>query len=70
MLAIWLLLLAMNALDYTSFFPSCRGLLEVAALTAIGGIFARRDSGLYGATQNAADLIFAKPLISRFNYLR
>lgn len=37
MLAIWLLLLAMNALDYTSF-SFLPGLLEVAALTAIGGI--------------------------------
>lgn len=37
MLAIWLLLLAMNALDYTSF-SFLPALLEVAALTAIGGI--------------------------------
>lgn len=37
LLAVWLALLILNALDYTSF-SFLSGLLEVAALTAVGGI--------------------------------
>ena len=37
LLAVWLGLLILNALDYTSF-SFLSGLLEVAALTAVGGI--------------------------------
>ncbi|VTO19843.1 AmpG permease [Klebsiella variicola] len=37
LLAVWLVLLIMNALDYTAF-SFLSGLLEVAALTAVGGI--------------------------------
>lgn len=37
LLAAWLALLILNALDYTSF-SFLSGLLEVAALTAVGGI--------------------------------
>jgi membrane associated rhomboid family serine protease len=37
MLAVWLLLLVLNALDYTAF-SFLADLLEIAALTAIGGI--------------------------------
>ena len=37
MLSIWLLLLVLNALDYTNF-SFLAGLLEIAVLTAVGGI--------------------------------
>lgn len=61
MLAVWLVLLVFNALDYTNF-SFLAGLLEIAVLTAVAGILLGAFLD-YGITQNRADLIVTETLV-------